>query len=210
MPVDTAALKQRIDLLALVGRDTRLRKVASTAGGEWAGPCPFCGGRDRFRVQPLLGVWWCRQGGGQRWSDAIDYLVRRDGMSFVDACRQLGASRSELDAVRLRAERVANRLGLQRANDVRLADDREVSSDWPAAASLFVERTEAALWSASGDRARAYLHQRGLRDHTLRTSGHDMVSGRRESHPPALSELSMSLSTHSAPIVQPSGRTSRQ
>jgi hypothetical protein len=32
------------------------------------------------------------------------------------------------------------------------------------------------------------------------TAGHDMVSGRRESHPPALSELSMSLSTHSAPI----------
>ncbi len=41
-----------------------------------------------------------------------------------------------------------------------------------------------------------------LRDHG--------VSGRRESHPPALSELSVSLSTHSAPIVQPSGRTSRQ
>ena len=171
MPVDTAALKQRIDLLALVGRDTRLRKVASTAGGEWAGPCPFCGGRDRFRVQPFLGVWWCRQCGGQRWGDAIDYLVRRDGMSFVDACRQLGASRSELDAGRLRAERaerVANRLGLQRANDVRLADEREVSSDWQDAASLFVERTERTLWSASGDRARTYLHQRGLRDHTLR------------------------------------------
>src|SRR5436190_20930327 len=34
------------------------------------------------------------------------------------------------------------------------------------------------------------------------------VSGRRESHPPALAELSVSLSTHSAPIVQPSGRAS--
>jgi hypothetical protein len=36
------------------------------------------------------------------------------------------------------------------------------------------------------------------------------VSGRRESHPPALVELSVSLSTHSAPIVQPSGRARRQ
>ena len=171
MPVDTAALKQRIDLLALLGRDTRLRKVASTAGGEWAGPCPFCGGRDRFRVQPFLGVWWCRQCGGQRWGDAIDYLIRRDGVSFVDACRQLGASESELDAGRPRAERaerVAKRLGLQRANDVRLADDREVSSDWQAAASLFVEHAERSLRSAEGDRARVYLRQRGLRDHTLR------------------------------------------
>jgi predicted nucleotidyltransferase len=48
------------------------------------------------------------------------------------------------------------------------------------------------------------------REHILAHPGHDMVSGRRESHPPALSELSGSLSTHSAPIVQPSGRTSRQ
>jgi DNA primase len=171
VPVATAALKQRIDLLALLGRDTRLRKVASTAGGEWAGPCPFCGGRDRFRVQPFLGVWWCRQCGGQRWGDAIDYLVRRDGVSFVEACRQLGVSESELEAGRLRAEwaeRVANRLGLQRANDVRLADHREVSSDWQGAASLFVERTERTLWSGGGEPARAYLRQRGLRDHTWR------------------------------------------
>src|SRR6266851_2602103 len=36
----------------------------------------------------------------------------------------------------------------------------------------------------------------------------ERVSGRRESHPPALAELSVSLSTHSAPIVQPSGRAS--
>jgi hypothetical protein len=41
-------------------------------------------------------------------------------------------------------------------------------------------------------------------------AGHDMVSGRRESHPPALSELGVSLATHPAPIVQPSGRTSFQ
>jgi DNA primase len=66
VPIDTAALKQRIDLLALLGRDTRLRKVATTAGGEWAGPCPFCGGRDRFRAQPFLGVWWCCQCCGER------------------------------------------------------------------------------------------------------------------------------------------------
>ena len=40
------------DMLALVGRDTQLRRVATTHGGEWAGPCPFCGGRDRFQAKP--------------------------------------------------------------------------------------------------------------------------------------------------------------
>ena len=51
MPVDTANLKQRIDLLELIGCDTRLKRVASTPCGEYAGPA-VCGGRDRLRVQP--------------------------------------------------------------------------------------------------------------------------------------------------------------
>jgi DNA primase len=58
--IDVKALKQQVDLLDLVGRDTQLRKVASTRGGEYAGPCPFCGGRDRLRVQPERRLWWCR------------------------------------------------------------------------------------------------------------------------------------------------------
>jgi DNA primase len=32
----------------------------------------------------------------------------------------------------------------------------------------FLEEAEAALWSAEGERARAYLHGRGLNDETLR------------------------------------------
>jgi hypothetical protein len=35
----------------------------------------------------------------------------------------------------------------------------------------------------------------------------DVVSGRGESHPPALSEPDVNVSAHPAPTVQPSGRT---
>ena len=55
--IDTWAVKQRTDLLGLIGADTRLKKVASTADREYAGPGPFCGGRDRFQVQPAKGRW---------------------------------------------------------------------------------------------------------------------------------------------------------
>jgi phage/plasmid primase-like uncharacterized protein len=99
--VDAAALKQQIDLLDLVSRDTHLRKVANTCGGEWAGPCSFCAGRDRFRVQPERRRWWCRQCGGERWLDAIDYVQRRGGIDFLNACRRLGAW-AELDVQRAR------------------------------------------------------------------------------------------------------------
>lgn len=43
--MDVQSLKRNIDLLELIGRDTRLKQVARTAGGEWAGPCPFCAAR---------------------------------------------------------------------------------------------------------------------------------------------------------------------
>ena len=39
-----------MSLLDLMAQETTLRKVASTQGREYAGPCPWCGGRDRFRV----------------------------------------------------------------------------------------------------------------------------------------------------------------
>jgi hypothetical protein len=53
--IDTARIKQDTNLLALIGTDTTLRRVASTQRGEYAGPCPFCrAGEDRFRVQPSV------------------------------------------------------------------------------------------------------------------------------------------------------------
>src|SRR5919201_5533073 len=95
--IDTLSIKQQgADLLGLIGADTRLKKVASTAGGEYAGPCPFCGGRDRFRVEPEKGRWWCRGcSHGPRWQDAFGYVRRRDGLGFAEACQRLGASESE-------------------------------------------------------------------------------------------------------------------
>jgi hypothetical protein len=47
-----------IDLVTLASQHTRLKRIASTRGGEFAGPCPRsgCGGRDRFHVQAACGV----------------------------------------------------------------------------------------------------------------------------------------------------------
>ena len=42
MMTDVSEIKNRVDLLELVSRDTTVKRVASTGGGEWAGACPFC------------------------------------------------------------------------------------------------------------------------------------------------------------------------
>lgn len=88
--VDIAQIKRQVDLMAIVARDTNLKYVARTGGGEYAGPCPFCGGRDRFRLQPFNPDngprWLCRECGGGQWHDAIDYICRREDVSLPEAC----------------------------------------------------------------------------------------------------------------------------
>ncbi|MCZ7545738.1 MAG: hypothetical protein M5R40_20460 [Anaerolineae bacterium] len=90
--VDTKALLAGVDLLALLARDTPLQRVARTDGGEYAGPCPACGGRDRFRVWPAPregpGRYWCRQCGAR--GDAISYLRWREGLGFQGGLRAAG------------------------------------------------------------------------------------------------------------------------
>lgn len=87
MRVDTNQIRRQTDLLRLVGGE--LRRVAGSGGGEWAGACPFCGGKDRFRVQPHYengGRWLCRQCTDGKWGDAIDFVMRSNGLDFRAAC----------------------------------------------------------------------------------------------------------------------------
>jgi hypothetical protein len=56
--------------------------------------------------------------------------------------------------------------------------------------------------------ARDTTRQRSLRERTSPTP--IRVSGRGESHPPALAEPCVSLSTHTAPIIQPQGSTPKR
>lgn len=156
--IDTGAIKTRINLLDLIGSDTRLRKIAGTRGGEYAGPCPFCGGEDRFRVQPEQGLWWCRScSGSDRWHDAIAYVMQRDGTSFADAARTLG--------------QVSTSNGRpSRPLPPAVPTSRPPPpAQWQARAEAVTRQAADDLWSDRGARARAYLHARGLMDDTLQT-----------------------------------------
>lgn len=61
--------------------------------GELCGPCPFCGGKDRFTLFTRqgtegLGRFWCRQCG--KGGDAIQFLRDVEGLSFAEAKRAVG------------------------------------------------------------------------------------------------------------------------
>lgn len=65
-----------------------LRKVANTHGGEYKGKCPWCGGKDRFTVWPIKDRFICRK--CKKSGDSIDYLQKKRGMNYADACEYLG------------------------------------------------------------------------------------------------------------------------
>lgn len=94
-----------MNLLDIAGSNGRTyKRVSSIHGGEYHGPCPICtssdklGTSDRFHIWPDQGehgTFWCRScklGG-----DAIEYLMKIEGLSFPVACNQVGKELTELE-----------------------------------------------------------------------------------------------------------------
>lgn len=151
MSIDLA----QVDLLQLIGNDTPLRRVAATNGGEFAGPCPFCGGHDRFRVQPAApgrGRWWCRRcAEDERWHDAVDYVRRRQQLNYRAACASLGVAPT------------AAPLPLPPAPPLAVEPP---NSTWRATAEALLSDAFDALYG-DDERPLAWLQQRGFTDVTI-------------------------------------------
>lgn len=158
-----------IDILTLIGASTPLERTGATNGGEFAGPCPGCGGEDRFRVWPSPPEgnprYWCRRCDMQ--GDAIDFLRWREpGLSFPEACARLGLSSEKRPASNRRPARPA-------------VQPRPVPRTWPALtlekwqqrAQALAEQCQEMLWSASNRTALDYLLERGLTGEVIEKVG---------------------------------------
>lgn len=91
LPAETIEQAKKIDMLALAERYTQLKKIAPR---EWAGPCPKCGGTDRFHVWPEENSFTClgkndgRSGCGES-GDTIAFIRWVEGVSFPEAVQRL-------------------------------------------------------------------------------------------------------------------------
>lgn len=144
-----------IDLVSLI--NVKLKYVAATGDGEYEGPCPFCGGTNRLRVQPNSKPrpsWWCRSCGGDRWHDAIDFVRQRDSVGFLEACQ------------RLQITPPVRQAPLPPAPPALVEPP---SDTWQEAATRFVVDSMATLHRT--DEAKRYLEQRGLTFQTYVEAG---------------------------------------
>jgi len=142
------------------------KRVASTNGGEYASPCPGCGGEDRFRVWPEQGEggrWWCRQCGSS--GDTIQFLRDFQGLNYKEACERVGR---ELGPRPVRS--VESLKGPRQSTPGRWTPRKPATppDKWRQKAALMVDWTIKQLWGADGAEVLGYLKSRGLIEETIR------------------------------------------
>jgi DNA primase len=147
----------RMNILQLL---PNLKRIASTRGGEWAGPCPHCGGQDRFRVWPErgnTGRFWCRSCG---WSgDGLQMLRDLKGLTFPEALKAWG----------LTSTRSSGTVGKADVWEPKAAKMPEAT--WGDRAKVFLDRCQGDLWRSSGAAGRTFLFDRGLKSESIKSAG---------------------------------------
>lgn len=136
------------ELLAAMGIDTPSR-------GKH-GPCPACGGKDRFRLddQTGRGTWICNQCGN---GDGLDLLVRVTGKSTKEAAELLaplvGLSAGGLDP--------AERERIQRQQQAKTEQERQRAEQQRQKAA----RRAADIMADTGQGESTYLERKGFGSH---------------------------------------------
>ena len=144
LAIDTQRIKEAIDLRDLADRYTTLRRESAS---ELSGPCPRCGGDDRFHVQ--RGWFFCRQCHPKH-GDAIDF-AQWVGLAgdFRSACDLLSAGSVPVTPGQVKRE------------PERQAAPAERPAEWQQNAQKLVKNAERLLL-ASGFSVQEELGRRGL------------------------------------------------
>jgi len=151
-PAEIQTVKASADLLDLARGRVHMKKIAAH---EWAGPCPSCGGRDRFHVDTKSQHWMCSNcTGREKWQDVIAFRRMLTGETFVDAVEALGGRRdATLPPV-----------------TPRQPDPPEPpswkSDEWQTRATRLYSQAARRLDRADGEPGRQYLASRGINTHT--------------------------------------------
>lgn len=137
--------------------------VLKRHGHEWTGPCPACGGNDRFSVHPGKQIFNCRGAVG---GDVIKMIEHIEGLGFLQAVREI-TGEGPPGSNRHRGERPdpERRAQLERQRE-HAAAERERRRQDQEANERENQKLAGRIWYASvpigGTPAERYLLNRGI------------------------------------------------
>lgn len=149
-----------MNILEIIEKESGLvfSKKSNIHGGEYAGPCPFCGGTDRFSIHPSKDHFVCRQ--CQKAGDAIHFAMEYLNKSYTEICKHLDIPPNykftQLDTTR---------------DDSISWEPKEIkipSKIWQEKAKCFLFEKFKYLMSPSGKNQRDYLNNRGINNETIK------------------------------------------
>lgn len=140
------------------------KKVAATKGGEYAGACPRCGGKDRFRSWPAQssgeGTWFCR--GCDKGGDAIAFLMEFAEMDFREAAARVGRDVGGYVRPAVRTPRPPKASTPPELSSSEITDPAEL---WQQKAGKLIGHAHQALLDNADQMA--WLKKRGISDITV-------------------------------------------
>ena len=173
--------RQRVDLYTIANCDKLNRKTAR----EFSGACPFCGGDDRFNVQPSYetgGRWLCRDCTGGVWKDGIELMMRLDNISFPVAVRRILGEPEPITSKR-KSKKSTERKTQTKVIVQTPALSQPPSAKWQTAVAKVVDECADYLFNDDDSIAKEqldFLHKRGLSDETIRNAKLGFNPKRRE------------------------------
>lgn len=148
---------KRADVLDLAGRYTQLRRESSH---EWAGPCPKCGGDDRFHC---TSEWWfCRTCHADH-GDSIDFIQWLTGAGFRESVAMLtGVPMPTVPSATALQQRYGAPVKQASIKRTPTEVQARLLAKWQADAEAETRAAEQLLATDDGAAGRAYLESRGL------------------------------------------------
>lgn len=136
---------------------------------QWASPCPFCQGTNRFVILPYGSVHngkempphaFCRQCGA--WVTAEMLLQKKEGISWHDAHAIVEGAKS-IEEVSTTGQRWSGKAKKLTPAIIEGAPWQE----WQWSAEWFYQTCKKILWSEQGEKALQWLRERGLSDESI-------------------------------------------
>lgn len=153
-------VKDSVDPVSIAQGYTQLKGK----GRDLSGPCPFCGGEDRFYLHGDGQHFGCRKCGF--WGDVIDLVSKADGISKAEAAAKLTGG--ELSSGVRKTSSITSWKTSVKTSDVKAKTPAKTPVD-PTQQSRWIDVVDRAEKSLEGSAAHRYLEDdRGLDMSTAR------------------------------------------